>query len=77
MVIINGMELPKTCDECPLLTFEGDYDVCFVEKRRVMWNWKYERGSEVIHPKPSWCPMLEARIKMEEPIASQNGKKVE
>lgn len=58
-VLIKGMEMPKNCDECPLLTKDGDYDVCFVGKRRVMWGWKYDRGSEVIHPKPDWCPIIE------------------
>ena len=57
-ILIEGMEMPKSCDECPLLTEDGDYNVCFVGKRRVMWEWKHDRGSEVIHPKPDWCPLV-------------------
>lgn len=58
-VLIRGMEMPESCDECPSLTEDGDYNVCFVGKRRVMWEWKHDRGSEVIHPKPDWCPLIE------------------
>ena len=57
-ILIEGMEMPKNCDECPLLTEDGDYDVCFVGKRRVMWEWKHDRGLKVIHPKPDWCPLV-------------------
>ena len=58
-VYIKGMEMPKNCDECPLLTEDEDYDVCFVRKRRVMWEWEHDRGLKVIHPKPDWCPLIE------------------
>ena len=58
MIVVKGMEIPESCDECPLLTEDGDYNVCFVGKRRVMWEWKHDRGSEVIHPKPDWCPLV-------------------
>lgn len=61
-VLIRGMEMPKNCDECPLLTEDGDYDVCFVGKRRVMWKWKHDRGLKVIHPKPDWCPLIEVPL---------------
>lgn len=58
-ILIKGMEMPKNCDECPLLTKDGDYDVCFIGKKRVMWEWKHDKGSEVIHPKPDFCPLIE------------------
>ena len=58
-ILIKGMEMPKNCDECPLLTEDGDYDVCFIGKKRVMWEWKHDKGSEVIHPKPDFCPLIE------------------
>lgn len=57
-VLVNGMVMPNNCDECPLLTDDGDYIVCYIGKKFIPWKWADKTGAEQIHPKPDWCPLV-------------------
>lgn len=58
-MLIRGIEMPERCDLCPLLTDDGDYDVCYINKKFVPWEWKSKMSMETINPKPDWCPLIE------------------
>lgn len=58
-ILIRGIEMPERCDLCPLLTDDGDYDVCYINKKFVPWEWKSKMSMETINPKPDWCPLTE------------------
>lgn len=58
-VLIKGMEMPKSCDVCPLITETDDYHVCYINEQFIPWEWINEHSAEQRHPKPSWCPLVE------------------
>lgn len=58
-VLIKGMEMPKSCDVCPLIAEADDYHVCCINEQFIPWEWIDEHSAEQRHPKPSWCPLVE------------------
>ena len=58
-VLIKDMEMPKSCDVCPLLAETDDYHVCYINEQFIPWEWIDEHSAEQRHPKPSWCPLIE------------------
>lgn len=58
-VYIKGMEMPKSCDVCPLIAEADDYHVCYINEQFIPWEWVDEHSAEQRHPKPSWCPLVE------------------
>lgn len=59
-ILIPGMEMPTSCDICPLLydAFDADYSVCFAKNQFVQWRWASDSGAEQVHDKPEWCPLV-------------------
>lgn len=50
-VLIDGMEMPSTCEECNLESFCGKW----IEARKMCEEWKPEVKATIRHPD---CPLL-------------------
>lgn len=54
-ILIKGMEMPKSCSECPLFESKYHYHGCHAVPKSFndmdMWNFVGDR--------PSWCPLIE------------------
>ena len=57
-ILIKGMEMPTSCDVCPLIAEADDYHVCYINEQFIPWEWIDEHSAEQRHPKPSWCPLI-------------------
>ncbi len=56
MVVINGMDMPKCCYECPILDDNGDYPYCRIKQvsRGYNFNTRIKRMEE--------CPLVDINI---------------
>ena len=53
-VLIKGMEMPKTCDDCPLLDWDLSYIKCGVVNRKFKVNEEHFKDSRAYD-----CPLIE------------------
>lgn len=54
-VIVKGMEMPNTCEECQESCEIGSNLFCLVVNDENKWGWKKsENGFE---SRPDWCPL--------------------
>ena len=53
-VLINGMEMPKTCDDCPLLDWDLSYIKCGVVNRKFTVSEEHFKESRAYD-----CPLVE------------------
>ena len=54
-VLIKGMEMPTSCDDCPLQ--HSEYLECKITGNNT-WEWADDHTTRTIHPKPSDCPLV-------------------
>ena len=56
-VIVKGMRMPDTCEECQVSCEVGSDLYCQVTDEGNEWGWKKsENGFEA---RPDWCPLVE------------------
>lgn len=53
-VIVRGMEMPKTCDECPLFSSMFSYG-CDIASLGIPSRHNYDTSK-----RPDWCPLEDA-----------------
>lgn len=58
-ILIKDMNMPTSCDDCPLIAEADDYHVCYINEQFIPWEWIDEHSAEQKHPRPSWCPLVE------------------
>lgn len=61
-IYIIGMEMPKSCDDCPCIDLDNDkYEcaACGILKKPLPWKWANSHGIDVIYLRPTDCPLIE------------------
>ena len=71
-ILIRGLTMPKTCDDCPLQ--HSDELVCKITGNQE-WEWADDHSSKTIHPRPADCPLIEINFDaLEKRKEEKNGK---
>ena len=52
-MIFIDMEMPKTCDDCPMFDYSGDYPTCGVTQSSRGYNFEFKKK------RMSECPLHE------------------
>ena len=52
-VFVKGMEMPKSCDECPMFSSMFSYG-CDIASLGIPSRYNYDTGK-----RPNWCPLVE------------------
>ena len=55
-ILIRGMKMPKTCDEC---LFQDKEALACKITHSISWEWADDEGCRTISPKPDDCPLIE------------------
>ena len=55
-VVIRGMKMPETCEDCPLQ--HSEYLECKIT-HRITWGWADGGGTRTLSPAENDCPLVE------------------
>lgn len=55
MPVIINIDMPKSCDDCPLYDDRWDYPTCYVTNKSRGYNWDYRNH------RMSNCPLTEIK----------------
>jgi hypothetical protein len=60
-VLIKGMEMPETCEDCPFHIYHSHHEyVCVATPLFYPWNLANSKGI-----RKDWCPLVEAERREE------------
>ena len=60
-VIVKGMEMPNTCEECQESCEIGSNLFCLVTNDGNKWGWK--KSDVGFYMRPDWCPLRPLPVK--------------